>query len=187
MNSSERYSSEANTNKTTINIPHNEETSTTVPFVPEEDYLLTENPLTYSVLFIVRQELDNSRFRINVTAVEGTLSETLYVLTVHNRTVLFHSNNSIFGLFKLANVSSWQKLLVSFNHREISVTQECEEFNFLSLPSTSKLESWEKIAITAQTENSHGNIEVRECTCLTKCLIMFSINLCTNVIKFLIY
>ena len=163
MNASERYASEENTSRNTTNTQYNEETSTAVPFLPENDYLLTENPLKYSVLFIFRQELDNSKFLINVNAVQGSLSETLYVLTVHNRTVLFHSNNSIFGLFKLANVSSWQKLLVSFNHREISVTQECAEFNYLSLPSISKLEGWEKITVTVQAEKSQDNIEV--CTC----------------------
>lgn len=160
FNTSERYAPEASTSGTTTYLQYNEETSTTVPYVPENDYLLTENPLKYSILFSFRQELDNRRFRINVNAVGGTLAETLYVITVYNRTVLFQGNNSIFGLFKLANVLSWQKLLVSFNHREISITQECEEFNFLSLPSTSKLERWEEISITVHTENSNGNLEV---------------------------
>ena len=158
LNTSERYTSEDITNR---NLPYNEETATTAPFVPENEYLLTENSLRYSLLFILRQELDNRKFVINVNAVDGSLSETVYVLTVHNRTVLFHSNNSIFGLFELANVSSWQKLLVSFNHREISVTQDCQEFNYLSLPSISKLEEWEKIAVTVQSENSQDyDIEV---------------------------
>lgn len=160
LNTSERYAPGASTSGTTTYPRYNEETSTTVPYVPENDYLLTENPLKYSVLFSFRQQLDNSRFHINVNAVEGTLAETLYVITVHNRTVLFHGNNSTFGLFKLANVSSWQRLLVSFNHREISITQECEEFNFLSLPSTSKLERWEEISITVHTENFYGQLEV---------------------------
>lgn len=159
LNASERYTLEANTSRSTTNI-HNEENGTAVPFLAEKDYLLTKNPLKYSVLFILRQDIDNSRFLINVNAVKGSLSETLYVITVHNRTVLFRHNNSIIGLFILANVSSWQKLLVSFNHREISVTQECMEFNYLSPPSTSNLEEWEKITVTVQTENSHDNIEV---------------------------
>ena len=163
LDASERYTLEANTSRSTTNI-HNEENSTATPILAEKDYLFTENLLKYSLLFILRQALDNSRFLINVNAVQGNLSETLYTITVHNRTVLFHHNNSIIGLFILVNASSWQKLVVNFNHREITVTQECVEFNYLSLPSTSNLEVWEKIAVTLQIENSHGNIEV--CSCL---------------------
>lgn len=183
MNASERYTIEANASRRTTNI-HNEENSTAVPFLAEKDYLFSENPLKYSVLFILRQAVDNSRFLINVNAVQGSLSETLYAITVRNRTVLFRHNNSIIGLFILANVSSWQKLLVNFNHREITVTQECVEFNYLSLPSTSNLEEWEKITVTVQTENSHDNIEV--CICLANNLkhsIIFTFDLCTEGIS----
>ena len=164
-----------NANRNITNIKDNEETNTTLPFSPEEDYLLTLNPLQYSVLFNLRQELDNSRFFVNVNAVEGSLSETLYVIAIQNRTVLFHSNNSIFGFFKLANVSLWQKLVVSFNHREVSVTQECAEFSYLSLPSKPKLEEWEKITVTVHTENPQGDIQVCvQCVCqsaLPKCAV----------------
>ena len=159
LNASERYTLDANTSRSTTNI-HNEENSTAVPILAKKDYLFTENPLKYSVLLIFRQALDNSRFLVNVNAVQGTLSETLYTITVHNRTVLFRHNNSIIGLFILANVSSWQKLVVNFNHREITVTQGCVELNYLSLPSTSNLEEWEKITVALQNENSHDNIEV---------------------------
>ena len=162
MNASERYAVETNTSRSRTTT-QNEEYSTAVPFLAEKDYLFTGNPLKYSVLFILRLALDNSRFLINVNPAQGSSSETLYAITVHNRTVLFRHNNSIIGLFILANVSSWQKLLVTFNHREITVTQECVEFSYISLPSTSNLEEWEKITVTVQTENSHDNIEV--CTC----------------------
>lgn len=183
MNASERYTIEANASRRTTNI-HNEENSTAVPFLAEKDYLFSENPLKYSVLFILRQAVDNSRFLINVNAVQGSLSETLYAITVRNRTVLFRHNNSIIGLFILANVSSWQKLLVNFNHREITVTQECVEFNYLSLPSTSNLEEWEKITVTVQTENSHDNIEVFICLANNlKHSIIFTFDLCTEGIS----
>jgi len=182
LNASERYTKDANTSRSTTNTS-NEENNTAVPFLPEKDYLFTGNPLKYSVLFILRQAVDNSRFLINVNAVQGSLSETLYTITVHNRTVLFRHNNSIIGLFLLANISSWQKLLVIFNPREISVTQECVEFSYLSLPSTSNLEEWEKLTVTVQSENSHDNIEV--CISLAnnlRHLIIFTFDLCTGVL-----
>ena len=163
LNASERYTKEANTSRSTTNAS-NEDNNTAVPFLAEKDYLFTGNPLKYSVLFILRQAVDNSRFLIDVNAVQGDLSETLYTITIHNSTVLFRHNNSIIGLFLLANVSSWHKLLVNFNHREITVTQECVEFNYLYLPSPSNLEKWEKLTVTVQSENSHDNIEV--CICL---------------------
>lgn len=143
------------------NLPRREENSTTAPLIPENDYLLPENSLRYTLLLIFRQELDNRSFVINVNAVDGSSAETVYVLTVQNRSLLFQRNSSIFGLVKLANISSWQKLLVSFNHQEISVTQDCQEFSYLSLPSISKLEQWEKIAITARLEDAQdSDIEV---------------------------
>lgn len=179
-NASERLAIEANTSRSKINT-HNEENNTAVPFVAEKDYLFTGKPIEYSVLFILRQALDNSRFLIDVNAVQGSLSETLYTIKVHNRTVLFHHNNSIIGLFILANVSSWQKLVVNFNHREITITQECVEFNYLSLPSTSNLEEWEKITVTVQTENSHDNIEV--CTYLGNSVKNSIIFTCTLYLK----
>ena len=131
-----------------------------MPFYSDKDYLLTLNPIQYSVLFILRQKLDNSRFFVNVNVVAGSLSETLYIIVIQNRTVSFHSNNSIFGLFKLANVSLWQKLVVRFNHREISITQECAEFSYLSVPSKPKLEEWDMVTVTVQMENSQGDTQV---------------------------
>ena len=180
LNASERSTIKANASRIKTNT-NDEENNTAVPFVAEKDYLFTGNPIKYSVLFILRQALDNSRFLIDVNAVQGRLSETLYTIKVHNRTVLFQHNNSIIGLFILANVSSWQKLLVNFNHREITVTQECAEFNYISLPSTSNLEEWETITVTVQTENSRDNIEV--CRCLAHSLknsIILTFDLCTE-------
>ena len=156
MNASERHSLDNITSRVSTNIQHDKETNTTT----EKDYLLTLNPLQYSVLFKLKQKLDSRRFLVHVNAVERSLSKALFVIVVENRSVLFYSNNSIFGLFKLANISSWQKLVVSFNHREISVTQECAEFSYLTLPSEPILEEWEKITVTAQTDDSKDDIQV---------------------------
>lgn len=149
-----------NSRRKTTNVNYNEETNTTLPFYSDKDYLLTLNPIQYSLLVILRQKLDNSRFLVNVNVAAGSFSETLYIIVIQNRTVSFHRNNSIFGLFKLANVSLWQKLVVSFNHREISVTQECAEYSFLSVSSKPKLEEWEKVTVTVQVENSQGDTQV---------------------------
>ena len=144
----------------TNNVHYMEETSTSVPLLSDRDYLLTRSPSQYALLFNLRQKLDSSRFYVHVNAVQGSLSESLFVIIVQNRTTLFYSNNSIFGLFKLASVSSWQKLVVSFDHRQISLTQECAEFSYLPLPSKPKLEEWEKIMVTAQMDNSEDSIQV---------------------------
>ena len=144
----------------TNNIHYKEEISTPVPLLSDRDYLLTRSSSQYALLFNLRQKLDSSKFFVRVNAVQGSLSESLFVIIVQNRTTLFYSNNSIFGLFKLASVSSWQKLVVSFDHREISLTQECAEFSYLPLPSKPKLEEWEKVMVTAQMDNSEDNIQV---------------------------
>jgi len=161
LNASQPYTSSNNTSRNTTKIiQDNEETDTTVPYSPNEDYLLTLNSPQYSVLFNLRQALDSSRLLVNVNAINKRLSETLYIIFIQNRTVLFQNNNSVFGVFKLANAPSWQKLVVNFNHREISVTQECAEFSYLPLPNKPKLEEWETITITVQTENSQEDIQV---------------------------
>lgn len=101
------------------------------------------------------------------------MSETLFIIVIQNRTVFFYSSNSVFGLFKLVDTFSWQKLVVSFSNREISVTQECAEFSFLSLPSKPNFEHWEKIAVTVQAENSQDNTQV--------CKIIYLANIFTGL------
>lgn len=170
----------ASENNISQNSPYIEETSTTAPLIPENDYLLTKKSLRYTLLLVFRQELDSRKFVININAVDGSSSETVYVLTVQNRSLSFQRNSSIFGIVKLASVSSWQKLLVSFNHQEISVTQSCQEFNYLSLPSISKLEEWEKIAVTALLEDAQdSDIKV----CILTCCKKYSFNCYSGVIR----
>lgn len=168
----------ASENNINQNSPYIEETSTTAPLIPENDYLLTKKSLRYTLLLVFRQELDSRKFVININAVDGSSSETVYILTVQNRSLSFQRNSSIFGIVKLASVSSWQKLLVSFNHQEISVTQSCQEFNYLSLPSISKLEEWEKIAVTALLEDAQdSDIKV----CILTCCKKYSFNCYSGV------
>lgn len=144
-----------------------------MPFYSHKDYLFTADPIRYALLFILRQKLDSSTFLVNVNAVTGSLSETLFIIVIQNRTVFFYSSSSVFGLFKLVDTFSWQKLVVSFSNREISVTQECAEFSFLSLPSKPNFEHWEKIAVTVQAENSQDNTQV--------CKIIYLANIFTGL------
>ena len=133
-----------------------------MPFYSHKDYLLTSSPVKYSLLFTLRQKLERGRFLLHVRAVENSLAETLFSVVIQNRTVFFHNNNSVFGVFNLANLSSWQKLIVSFDHKEISVTQECAEFSFFSIPNKPELHNWEEITVTVQTDNTHSDNQVNE-------------------------
>ena len=149
-----------NTRGTPTNLPNQNQITTTAPFLLETDYLLTQNHIKYSVFFILRSASNKKTLFVNVTAFNGNLTETLFTLIIQNRTVLFQTSDSIFGMFELSHFSSWQKLLITFSDHEISVTQNCAEFSYLYLPSISKLEEWEKIAVEVKPE-SDTDIQVR--------------------------
>ena len=95
-----------------------------------------------------------------VRAAKNGVSKRFFSIGIQNRTVAFYSNNSVLGLFNLVNRSSWQKLIVGFNREEISLTQECAEFSFLSLPSKPDLDDWEQITVTVQTDSAQDDSQV---------------------------
>lgn len=143
------------------NIEHYDEVNdTTLPFDSHKDYLLSYKPVKYSLLLTLRQELNRGRFLVFVRAAKNGVSRIFFSIIIQNRTVAFYTNNSVLGLFDLANRSSWQKLIVGFNHKEISLTQECVEFSFLSLPNKPELDDWEQVTVTVQTDSAQDDSQV---------------------------
>jgi len=131
-----------------------------LPFDSHKDYLLSYKPVKYSLLLTLRQELNRGRFLVFVKASNNGVSKSFFSIVIQNRTVSFYTNNSVLGLFNLANRSSWQKLIVGFNREEISLTQDCAEFSFLSLPSKPELDDWEQITVTVQTDSAQDDSQV---------------------------
>ena len=143
------------------NIQHYDEVNdTNLPFDSHKDYLLSYKPVKYSLLLTLRQELNRGRFLVFVKASKNGVSKSFFSIVIQNRTVAFYTNNSVLGLFDLANISSWQKLIVGFNREEISLTQECAEFSFLSFPNKPELDDWEQITVTVQTDSAQDDSQV---------------------------
>ena len=143
------------------NIQHYDEVNDTdLPFDSHKDYLLSYKPVKYSLLLTLRQELNRGRFLVFVKASKNGVSKSFFSIVIQNRTVALYTNNSVLGLFNLANRSSWQKLIVGFNRDEISLTQECAEFSFLSLPNKPELDDWEQITVTVQTDSAQDDSQV---------------------------